>query len=64
LPDSTLAVPFAVLILQAFMSAIPRELLEAAGCRRGSRVRALLSIRPAVSRNAVNHRRDCRFLFS
>jgi multiple sugar transport system permease protein len=64
LADSTLAVPFAVLILQAFMSAIPRELLEAAGVDGANRLRTLLSIVLPVSRNAVITAALFAFLFT
>lgn len=53
--DSTLAVPFAVLIFTAFMSGIPRELIQAAtmdGAGAGA-LRAFWSIILPMSRNAV-----------
>ncbi|MFC9970736.1 carbohydrate ABC transporter permease [Spirillospora sp. NPDC127200] len=51
--DSTLAVPFAVLIFTAFMSGIPRELLQAARVDGAGAVRTFWSIVLPVSRNAV-----------
>ncbi|WP_214414615.1 carbohydrate ABC transporter permease [Sphaerisporangium fuscum] len=51
--DSTLAVPFAVLVLTAFMSAIPEELLQAARTDGAGAVRTFVSIVLPVSRNAV-----------
>ncbi|HEY4455603.1 MAG TPA: carbohydrate ABC transporter permease [Pseudonocardiaceae bacterium] len=51
--DSTLAVPFAVLIFTAFMSTIPEELLQAARTDGAGRVRTFWSIVLPVSRNAV-----------
>ena len=51
--DSTLAVPFAVLILTAFMSGIPRELLAAATMDGAGPWRTFRSIVVPVSRNAI-----------
>ena len=51
--DSTLAVPFAVLILTAFMSGIPRELLAAATVDGAGPWRTFGSIVLPISRNAV-----------
>ncbi|MEU7858635.1 carbohydrate ABC transporter permease [Nonomuraea sp. NPDC049141] len=51
--DSTLAVPFAVLILTAFMSGIPEELLQAARTDGAGVVRTFTSIVLPVSRNSI-----------
>ena len=51
--DSTIAVPFAVLIFTAFMSAIPEELLQAAVTDGAGRFRTFWSIVLPVSRNAI-----------
>ncbi|MGP4105355.1 carbohydrate ABC transporter permease, partial [Nonomuraea sp. KM90] len=51
--DSTLAVPFAVLILTTFMSGIPEELLQAARTDGAGVVRTFVSIVLPVSRNAL-----------
>jgi multiple sugar transport system permease protein len=51
--DSTLAVPFAVLIFTAFMSGIPGELLQAAKTDGAGPLRTFWSIVLPVSRNAV-----------
>ncbi|MBK6013665.1 carbohydrate ABC transporter permease [Streptomyces sp. MBT53] len=51
--DSTLAVPFAVLIFTAFMSGIPGELLQAAKTDGAGPVRTFWSIVLPMSRNAV-----------
>lgn len=51
--DSTLSVPFAVLIFAAFMSGIPAELLQAAQVDGAGTVRTFWSIVLPVSRNAV-----------
>ena len=51
--DSTMAVPFGVLIFAAFMSGISNELLQAASIDGAGRVRTFLSIVLPVSRNAV-----------
>ncbi|MCO5971717.1 carbohydrate ABC transporter permease [Actinoallomurus soli] len=51
--DSTIAVPFGVLIFTAFMSGIPDELLQAARIDGAGRFRVFWSIVLPVSRNAV-----------
>ncbi|MEU9918883.1 carbohydrate ABC transporter permease [Streptomyces sp. NPDC051001] len=51
--DSTLAVPFAVLIFTAFMSGIPGELLQAAQVDGAQALRTFWSIVLPISRNAV-----------
>ncbi len=53
LADSTIAVPFGVLIFTAFMSRIPDELLQAARIDGAGPVRTFRSIVMPVSRNAV-----------
>lgn len=51
--DSTLAVPFGVLIFTAFMSGIPGELIQAAKMDGASTVRVFLSVVMPLSRNAA-----------
>jgi len=51
--DSTLAVPFAVLIFTAFMSGIPRELLQAAQMDGAGPLRTFGSVVLPMSRNAI-----------
>ena len=51
--DSTLAVPFAVLIFTAFMSGIPGELLQAARTDGAGQIRTFWSIVLPMSRNSV-----------
>ncbi|WP_333768349.1 carbohydrate ABC transporter permease [Streptomyces sp. IBSBF 2435] len=51
--DSTLAVPFAVLIFTAFMSGIPAELLQAARVDGAGSLRVFRSIVVPMSRNAI-----------
>lgn len=51
--DSTLAVPFAVLIFTAFMSGTPSELIQAAQMDGASALRTFWSIVLPMSRNAV-----------
>ena len=53
LADSTIAVPFGVLILTAFMSAVPDELVQAATIDGASLMRVFRSIVLPVSRNGV-----------
>ena len=51
--DSTLAVPFGVLIFTAFMSGIPGELIQAARMDGAGTVRVFLSVVLPLSRNAI-----------
>lgn len=64
LADSTLAVPFAVLILRAFMVTIPRELPEAAQVDGASRLRTFVSVVVPLSRNAFITAGLFSFLFA
>ncbi|ROQ39783.1 multiple sugar transport system permease protein [Frondihabitans sp. PhB188] len=51
--DSTLAVPFGVLIFTAFMSGIPDELMSAAKLDGAGTMRTFLSVVLPVSRNSI-----------
>ncbi len=51
--DSTVAVPFAVLLLTTFMTGIPRELLQAATVDGAGTIRTFVSIVLPMSRNSV-----------
>lgn len=53
LADSTIAVPFGVLIFSAFMSRIPDELLQAARIDGAGTLRTFLWVVLPVSRNAI-----------
>lgn len=53
LADSTIAVPFGVMLFAAFMTGIPRELLQAAHIDGASHWRTFRSIVMPVSRNAA-----------
>ncbi|GGN94235.1 sugar ABC transporter permease [Actinoplanes lobatus] len=53
LADSTIAVPFGVLIFTAFMSGIPDELINAAMIDGASKWRTFVSVILPVSRNAI-----------
>jgi len=64
LADSTLAVPFAVLIMRAFMLSVPRELIEAAGLDGAGALRTFATIVLPVSRNGVVTAGLFAFLFS
>jgi len=64
LADSTLCVPFAILILHAFMGSIPRALSEAALVDGASRVRIFWSVVLPISRNAVITAGLFSFLFT
>ncbi|MFD5087924.1 carbohydrate ABC transporter permease [Kitasatospora sp. NPDC058406] len=64
LADATLAVPFAVLILRAFMITIPRSLLEAAALDGAGAVRTFWQIALPLSRNALITTGLLAFLFA
>ena len=53
LADSTIAVPFAVLLFTAFMLGIPRELMQAAQIDGASHWRSFISVVMPVSRNSA-----------
>jgi multiple sugar transport system permease protein len=53
LADSTIAVPFGVLIFTAFMSGIPDELMQAAVVDGAGRLRTFWSVVLPVSRNSI-----------
>ena len=53
LADSTIAIPFAVMLFTAFMLGIPRELLQAAQIDGASHWRSFISVVMPVSRNAA-----------
>ena len=53
LADSTLAVPFGILVMRAFMIGIPAELLQAAEVDGAGSIRSFISIVLPLSRNAV-----------
>ena len=64
LADSTLAVPFATLILHSFMRGVPDELGEAAAIDGAGRIRTFVSVVLPVSRNAVITAGLFSFLFA
>ena len=64
LADSTLAVPFATLILYSFLRGVPSELIEAAAIDGASRLRTFVSVILPVARNAVVTAGLFSFLFA
>jgi multiple sugar transport system permease protein len=64
LADSTLAIPFAILILRAFMLTLPVSVIEAAQVDGAGPVRVLLSIVLPLSRNALITAALFTFLFT
>ena len=64
LADSALGVPFSILIIRAFMSAIPVSILEAARVDGAGRLRVFLSIVLPLSRNALVTAALFSFLFA
>jgi multiple sugar transport system permease protein len=53
LADSTIAIPFAVLLFAAFMAGIPKELMQAAQIDGASHWRSFVSVVMPVSRNSA-----------
>ena len=64
LADSALGVPFSILIIRAFMSAIPVSILEAARVDGAGRLRVFFSIVLPLSRNALVTAALFSFLFA
>jgi multiple sugar transport system permease protein len=64
LADSTGGIPFAVLIIRAFMGNIPREVVEAARVDGAGHVRAFVSVVLPMSRNALVTAGLFTFLFA
>ena len=64
LADSALAIPFAILILRAYMLTLPRSILEAARVDGAGPLRVFLSVVLPVSRNAIITAALFSFLFA
>jgi len=64
LADSTAGIPFAILIVRAFMTTIPREVLEAGRVDGAGYIRTFVSIALPMSRNALITAGLFTFLFS
>lgn len=64
LADSAHGIPFAILILRAFMGAIPMEVVEAARVDGAGQIRAFTSIVLPMSRNALITAALFTFLFT
>jgi multiple sugar transport system permease protein len=64
LADTSTALPFAILIMRAFMVSLPREIIEAARVEGAGFVRTFVSIVLPISRNAVITAGLFSFLFS
>jgi multiple sugar transport system permease protein len=64
LADSTIAVPFATLILHSFLRGVPDELSEAAAIDGASRLRTLVSVILPVARNGMITAGLFSFLFA
>ena len=64
LADSTAGIPFAILIVRAFLTTIPREVLEAGRVDGAGHVRTFLSIVLPMSRNALITAGLFTFLFA
>ena len=64
LADSTAGIPFAILIVRAFMTGIPREVLEAGRVDGAGHLRTLVSIVLPMSRNALITAGLFTFLFA
>jgi multiple sugar transport system permease protein len=64
LADSALAIPFAILILRAFMLTLPRSITEAARVDGAGPIRVFVSVVLPVSRNAIITAALFSFLFA
>jgi multiple sugar transport system permease protein len=64
LADSTAGIPFAILIVRAFMTAIPRSVLEAGRVDGAGHLRTFISIVLPMSRNALITAALFTFLFA
>jgi multiple sugar transport system permease protein len=64
LADASLSIPFAILILRAFMLSIPSELIEAARVDGAGQLRAFWSIVLPLSKNAIITSALFSFLFA
>lgn len=64
LADSTAGIPFAILIVRAFMTNIPRSVLEAARVDGAGHVRTFVSVVLPMSRNALITAALFAFLFA
>jgi multiple sugar transport system permease protein len=64
LADSALAIPFAILILRAFMLTLPRSIMEAARVDGAGPLRVFVSVVLPVSRNAIITAALFSFLFA
>jgi len=64
LADSTAGIPFAILIIRAFMTSIPQSVVEAGRVDGAGHVRAFVSIVLAMSRNALITAALFTFLFA
>jgi multiple sugar transport system permease protein len=64
LADCTTGIPFAILVIMAFMEAIPGEILDAARVDGAGHVRTLWSIVVPISRNALITAGIFAFLFA
>lgn len=64
LADAAHGIPFAILLIRAFMANVPRPLVEAAGLDGAGRLRVLWSIVIPLSRNAIVTAGLFTFLFA
>ncbi|MFD1519456.1 carbohydrate ABC transporter permease [Pseudonocardia yunnanensis] len=64
LADSTHGIPFAILIMRAFLGSIPTEVIEAARVDGAGQIRAFVSIVLPMSRNALITAALFTFLFT
>jgi multiple sugar transport system permease protein len=64
LADSTHGIPFAILIMRAFLGSIPTEVIEAARVDGAGQIRAFVSVVLPMSRNALITAALFTFLFT
>ena len=64
LADSTHGIPFAILVMRAFMSTVPTEVIEAARVDGAGQIRSFVSVVLPMSRNAMVTAALFTFLFT
>jgi multiple sugar transport system permease protein len=64
LADASLGIPFSILLMRSFMTAVPGEILDAARVDGAGRLRAFLSVAVPVSRNGIITAALFSFLFA
>jgi len=64
LADASLGIPFSIVLMRSFMTALPNEIMEAARIDGAGRLRAFISVAVPVSRNGIITAALFSFLFA